>query len=190
MKRVRLHTDRLIIRDLPPRFCRQATSFHRDNLHFHQQWEPARPDEYYTAAAQRRILLGERRAENMLHLWMLEAAAGVQVRPPVIVGSITLSSIVRGGFQSCFLGYKLDSRFARRGYMHEALCAVIDHAFTGMKLHRLEANVMPENDRSLKLLAGIGFREEGRSTRYLKIRGQWRDHLHMVMLEEEWKGCG
>jgi len=181
---VRIHTARLLIRDLPPRAGGLAARFHRDNRHFHQPWEPSHPEPYYTESEQRRILRDGRRAENLLHLWMVEAEAAR--RPSVIIGSITLSSIVRGFFQSCFLGYKLDSGHARRGYMDEALSAVVNFAFVNMGLHRLEANIMPGNDRSLRLVAGLGFSEEGRSPRYLKIRDRWEDHVHMVMLSEDW----
>jgi len=188
MKDVRLSTNRLLIRDLPPRFGNAAARFHTENRHFHQRWEPNRPEPYFTAAAQRRILAGERRATDILHLWIFELPQAI-VRPSAPVGSITISGIIRGFFQSAYLGYKLDSRHTRRGYMREALCAVVNHAFTEMGLHRLEANIMPANDRSLKLVAGLGFCEEGRSRRYLKIRGDWEDHLHLVMLSEQWRGC-
>jgi ribosomal-protein-alanine N-acetyltransferase len=100
---------------------------------------------------------------------------------------VTLSSIVYGFFQSCYLGYKMDARYTRRGLMTEALTAVIEHAFTTMGLHRLEANVMPRNEASKGLLVKLGFHDEGIAKRYLQIQGRWEDHTHMVMLREEWE---
>lgn len=105
-----------------------------------------------------------------------------------VIGSVTLSSIVRGFFQNCLLGYKMDARFVRRGYMSEAVAAVLDYAFSTAELHRVEANVMPGNAASRGLLDGLGFREEGCARKYLKIQGTWEDHLHMVMLRDEWTG--
>jgi len=184
MKGVRLQTERLIVRDLPPRFGPVVARFHRDNREFHAPWEPGRPQGYFTPAAQRRILRNEARAPDMLHLWIFERRDAARRRTGPIAGSVTLSGIVRGNFQSCYLGYKLDRRFVGRGYMTESLRAVIDHAFGSMNLHRLEANIMPSNVRSLNLVTGLGFVNEGVASRYLRIQGTWQDHIHMVLLNE------
>jgi len=184
VKNVYIETSRLNLRDLPPRMANSAARFHRDNLDFHGPWEPKRPARYFTAAEQRRILRWERKSDQMLHLWMTLRDAGAE---DTIVGTITLSSIIRGYLQSCFVGYKLDRRFTGRGLMREGLAAVISHAFNRMQLHRLEANVMPGNERSLRLLHALGFTEEGTARSYLKIRDQWEDHVHMVLLSEDWK---
>ncbi|MVA19844.1 GNAT family N-acetyltransferase [Agrobacterium vitis] len=92
------------------------------------------------------------------------------------VGVFTLSQIVLGNFRSCYLGYYGMVAFAGRGLMTEALNAVIAHAFTEVGLNRVEANIQPENLRSIALVARCGFEKEGFSRRYLKIGGEWRDH--------------
>ena len=99
-----------------------------------------------------------------------------------IIGSITLSAIIRGAFESCYLGYKLRPDLYRQGFMREALVEVIDYAFREVHLHRLEANVMPRNQPSAALLRSLGFREEGVSRAYLSIQGRWEDHVHHVLL--------
>lgn len=66
--------------------------------------------------------------------------------------------------------------------MREALQAVIDYAFKQMKLHRIEANIMPANTRSIQLVKSLGFEEEGLAKKYLKINGHWQDHIHYVLL--------
>jgi [ribosomal protein S5]-alanine N-acetyltransferase len=191
MRGVRLTTERLLVRDLPPLAAGRVAQFHRENWDFHRQWEPYRRGEYFRAPLQRRILRSEAAADAALHLWMLlrepeGARCSRSWRRMPIVGSITLSSIIRGSFANCVLGYKVGAPYARRGYTREALCAVIDHVFASMKLHRIEANVMPSNLPSLELLRGLGFREEGLARRYLRIQGVWEDHLRMVMLCDEW----
>ncbi|MFW5814425.1 MAG: GNAT family N-acetyltransferase [Spirochaetota bacterium] len=183
MKGVALRTERLLVRDLPPRAAGRVARFHRENWDFHRRWEPHRHPRYFEAGSQRRIIAAERRSKEMLHLWLL--LRGRQRRLPLI-GSITLSSIVRGFFQSCYLGYKMDERYVRQGYMREALAAVLDYAFSTEGLHRVEANVMPANRASRGLLEAIGFREEGVARDYLRIQGRWEDHVHMVMLRNEW----
>ncbi|BCH60327.1 GNAT family N-acetyltransferase [Agrobacterium vitis] len=93
-----------------------------------------------------------------------------------VVGVFTLSQIVLGNFRSCYLGYYGMAAFGGRGLMTEALNAVIAHAFTEVGLNRIEANIQPENLRSIALVARCGFEKEGFSRRYLNIGGQWRDH--------------
>ena len=93
-----------------------------------------------------------------------------------IVGWFNVSEIVRGPFQSAYLGYGAVAPFAGQGYMREALRLLVRHAFTTMKLHRLEANIQPGNRASLALVERCGFEREGYSPRYLKIGGRWRDH--------------
>lgn len=93
-----------------------------------------------------------------------------------IVGVVNLSNIVRGFFQSGYLGYYAFAGYERQGHMKQGLQAVIRHSFKTLRLHRLEANIQPGNAASSLLAASCGFRKEGYSPRYLKVGGRWRDH--------------
>lgn len=93
-----------------------------------------------------------------------------------IVGVINVNSIVRGSFQSASLGYYVGADFQGQGYMQEGLEALITYAFNTMGLHRLEANIQPENRRSQALVERCGFVKEGYSKDFLYINGAWRDH--------------
>ena len=75
------------------------------------------------------------------------------------------------------LGYAIDQAHEGRGLMREALEATIEHAFTVLRLHRIQANYVPENERSGRLLERLGFRREGLAKDYLFIDGRWRDHV-------------
>jgi ribosomal-protein-alanine N-acetyltransferase len=104
-----------------------------------------------------------------------------------IVGVANLSQIVRGNFQSAYLGYYGGAPFAGRGYMRRGVSRVLDEAFGALGLHRVEANIQPANAASIALVRRLGFRLEGFSPRYLQIAGEWRDHERYAMLSEQWK---
>ena len=102
-----------------------------------------------------------------------------------LVGIFTVSQIVRGYFQSAYLGYYANARHAGKGLMSEAMALVLDHAFGPLSLHRLEANIQPGNAPSIALARGAGFRLEGYSPRYLLIGGRWRDHERYAITADE-----
>ena len=100
-----------------------------------------------------------------------------------IAGFIEITNIVRGAFQSGYLGYYMFKGFERRGYMQWALDTIIKKKAWGeLKLHRLEANIQAGNTASIELVKTLGFHKEGYSPRYLKIGGRWRDHERWAIL--------
>ena len=143
---------------------------------FHSPWATAPTDDERFAA----YLADARRADFEAMLLCREA-------DDAIIGFFNLSQIVRRGFQSAYLGYAVGKPFAGQGYMREGLELVLRHAFTTLRLHRVEVNIQPSNDKSIALARGGGFRREGFSPRYLKIGGRWRDHERWAILAEEWR---
>lgn len=93
---------------------------------------------------------------------------------------------MHGNFRSAYLGYYAFEPLAGRGLMRQGMAQVISYAFGKLKLHRLEANIQPENKASAAFARRLGFRREGYSRRYLKIFGRWRDHERWAMLAEDW----
>ena len=104
-----------------------------------------------------------------------------------IAGFININEIVRGLFQSGYLGYAAMAAYAGQGYMREGLELVLARAFTELRLHRLEANIPPGNQASIALVRSAGFVREGFSERYLKIGGRWRDHDRWAIRVEQWR---
>jgi [ribosomal protein S5]-alanine N-acetyltransferase len=101
-----------------------------------------------------------------------------------MAGVITIDSIVRGRFQSASVSYAAFAPTAGKGYMSEGLALVLEYAFTELRLHRLEANIQPGNQASLRLVQRLGFRREGYSPAMLFIDGAWRDHERWAITRE------
>ncbi|WJV50924.1 GNAT family N-acetyltransferase [Streptomyces flavofungini] len=93
-----------------------------------------------------------------------------------IVGGVNVNNIVRGSLQSGTLGYTAYASTTGHGYMTEGLGLVVRIAFGPMELHRLEANIQPDNTASLNLVRRLGFRREGYSAAFQFVNGAWRDH--------------
>lgn len=106
-----------------------------------------------------------------------------------IVGCVNLSEIVRGPFQSAYMGYQVFAPFAGQGYMRAALPLVLRVVFIELGLHRVEANIQPHNAASIALVKGAGFTREGYSPRYLKVAGRWRDHERWALTVENWRAA-
>jgi [ribosomal protein S5]-alanine N-acetyltransferase len=103
------------------------------------------------------------------------------------VGVFNFSEIVRGAFQSAYLGYYGFAEHAGQGYMSDGLSLALRVGFRSLRLHRIEANVQPANTPSITLVRRGGFTLEGYSRRYVKIAGRWRDHERWALLVEDWR---
>jgi ribosomal-protein-alanine N-acetyltransferase len=121
-----------------------------------------------------------RRLSGATHVSLL----AIETESRQIAGVINLNEIVGGSFQSAYLGYYGMETFAKAGLMTEAVGLAVRFAFNEIGLHRLEANIQPENSRSIALVKRLGFRLEGFSPRYLRVAGEWRDHERWVILAD------
>jgi ribosomal-protein-alanine N-acetyltransferase len=106
--------------------------------------------------------------------------------PGQLVGRASLSQVWRGNFGSCYLGYWIDQEMQGRGLMTDAVRTITSFAFGTLRLHRVQANVVPRNVASLRVLEKAGYRREGLAERYLQLAGVWEDHLMHAVTVEEW----
>ena len=104
------------------------------------------------------------------------------------MGQLTVSGIVGGSAAWGQIGYWVDQRVAGRGIVPTAVALATDYCFDVLRLHRIEVAIRPENTRSLRVVAKLGFRPEGLRPRYLHIDGDWRDHLVFALNAEEVPG--
>jgi ribosomal-protein-alanine N-acetyltransferase len=105
-----------------------------------------------------------------------------------LVGQLTVNNIVRGALRSAQIGYWVDREHAGRGIVTTAVALATDHCFGPVGLHRVEVDIRPENDPSRRVVAKLGFREEGYLVRYLDIDGAWRDHVTYALTVEDVPG--
>lgn len=173
-----LETPRLLLHPAMPSLAGALLDFYVCNCTYLRPFEPVRQKAFFTAEGQQTLL------EHEMAEWVEGRAyhfyLALREDPDRIIGSAALNSVVRGGFQSCFLGYKLDEGCQGWGFMTEAVTALVQFAFETLGLHRIEANIMPRNLASLAVVRRCGFQEEGISPKYLNINGVWEDHVHMV----------
>jgi ribosomal-protein-alanine N-acetyltransferase len=102
-----------------------------------------------------------------------------------LAGQVTVDNIVRGALRSGYLGYWIDRDAAGRGMASLAVALVCDYAFSEVGLHRVQADIRPENGPSRRLVERLGFSREGLLRRYLDIDGAWRDHLAYALLADD-----
>ncbi|MCG8423248.1 MAG: GNAT family N-acetyltransferase [Proteobacteria bacterium] len=148
----------------------------------HQPWEPIPEDgsDPVSRPVFRRFLITANTPSSQKHL-ICRATDGA------IVGYVGLSQIVMGPFCSSYMGYWVGKPYLRQGYATEGISLCVERAFTQLCLHRIEANIIPQNTASLATARKCGFHREGYSPRYLKIAGQWRDHERWAITVEDWQ---
>lgn len=153
------------------------------NASWLRPWEPSNPE-----TPLHRSSIGPYVA--MVRTMRREARQG-QALPWVVTyggqfaGQLTVGSIVWGSARSGQIGYWIDESFAGRGIIPTALAMAVDHCFTVVGLHRLEASIRPENTASRRVVEKLGLREEGVRVRQLHINGAWRDHVCYAITAEE-----
>lgn len=156
------------------------------NRQFLSATDPVRPTTFYTRP------FWERQVQQNQE----DALRGVAYRFFVfhgehIVGVANLSNVRRGALQAANLGYALDENAQRKGYMTEALQAVIRYAFAELGLHRIMADHLPDNHRSAALLARLGFEIEGYAKDFLRMGdGQWHDHVRTALVNRRRDSSG
>lgn len=174
---IALETARLLIRCPSEADAAVTVAFYKENAAHLKPWEPVRPAEFFTEEYWRARLRRNTAAVasvTAFTFYLFEKTNGAADR---LVGMVSLSNIERGPFQNVRLGYKLAEMAQGKGLMQEALSEILRYAFEVLQLRRIEANVIPYNERSRSLLRRLGFREIGIDEEYLEINGAVRPHV-------------
>lgn len=173
-------TDHLILSILHPNNADKVLLFYEKNKESFEPWEPEREPNFYTLSYQQVSLTVEYNMisnKKLLRYWVFH-----RDDPQTIIGSVNFYNIIRGAYSCCQLGYKLDEDYVGNGYALESVQAGIDLLLEEHGLHRIEANIMPSNKRSINLIKKLGFHYEGLCKSSIKINGKWEDHARYALI--------
>lgn len=184
-RKIKIETERLTLRTPIHSDFRAWTALRLQSEAYLTKWEPSWAEDHLT-----------RKAFTNRVYWASRSITGGTAMPlflirredQSLIGAITLDNIRRGPAQSATLGYWTGEPFARRGYMREAIDAVVHQAFTRLDISRVEAACLPENAASRGLLEKTGFKYEGVAQSYLQIDGRWRTHVLYAALRGDRRG--
>ena len=182
---VRIEGPQVYLRPARPADWQAWAQLRAASRTFLTPWEPTWPNDCLTRAS------FTRRLRRQATEWRDDIAYSFLVfehRTDTLLGGVGLSNVRRGVAQIATMGYWIGARFARHGFMTSAASLVLDFAFETLALHRVEAACLPHNDASRNLLEKLGFEYEGYARDYLRINGDWQDHLLFAMLREAWHG--
>ncbi|XDA97436.1 GNAT family protein [Sulfitobacter sp. LCG007] len=185
LRKLRIETERMTLRPPVHSDFRAWSALRVQSIEYLTPWEPSWAEDHLTRKAfTNRVYWAQRSvsAGTALPLFL------VRRDDDMLLGAITLDNIRRGPAQAGTLGYWTGEPFARRGYMREAIDAVVHHSFTRMDLSRIEAACLPENQASRGLLEKTGFKYEGVAQSYLQIDGRWRTHVLYACLRSDRRG--
>lgn len=173
-KKPKIPTNRGTLMLLEKQHAPLLYAYVKENKAFLEQWEPLRHESYYsmeTAVLRVDEMQKDFKRDRGLVLCLLNKDESE------ILAYSNYSSIVRGVFQACHLGYSVGEKYQGQGYMKEALAAGIKYLHEEMNINRIMANYMPHNQKSAAVLRSLGFEQEGKARKYLKIAGNWEDHI-------------
>ncbi len=175
-------TERTDVYLLTPDLADGLQRFLLENRSHFAPFEPLRNEDYFTLhSITQRIKSAQSDYDARKCLQMVFTLKGEHN----IIGSINFTNFIFGVFQACYLGFSLDQAYQGKGLMHEALSKSIGYIHETYGFHRIMANHLPDNARSSKTLASLGFVKEGYAHSYLKINGVWQDHvLNSLVLPE------
>lgn len=174
--------DKVFVRTLEKKDADAILQVELRNRGFFQKYTSLRESGFYTLEGQVDRIQKNNELQKLDQCYFF----GIfRIDSAELIGSIALSEVLRGPLQSCFVGYTLDQEHNGKGYMTEAVRLVVDYAFHDLKLHRIEAGVMPHNAGSIKVLEKAGFHKEGIAKKNVKINGKWEDHQVLAIISSD-----
>ncbi len=180
---MKLTGEKIYLRLLEESDAEAMLKLHVKNREFFKDYSPKKDDDFYTldnhlTAIKTSIEKTKQGLRYSFGIFLIEN--------DMLIGNITLAEILRWAMQSCFVGYYLDKEHNGKGYMSEAIKLIVEYGFKELKLHRIEAGVMPHNIGSIRVLEKAGFVKEGIARKNVEINGKWEDHQVLAIINEDY----
>lgn len=175
-------TDRLIVKLCGGDYARELLRFVSENRGFFAPWEALRQPAFFTEEFQEQVLLAEYQAAvkgRYLRYYLF-----LKEEPDHIIGTVSFSGLPTGLDRTCHIGYKMDRQHTGCGYAKEALQLLLAE-LPSLHIHRVEADIMPDNQPSRALAERLGFVCEGVARSSHEVAGQWQDHLRYAYILPE-----
>lgn len=180
-----IRTDRLELRILRPSAADIVTDYLRRNRIFHTPFHQKHDDIYFSVQEQKDYLRSDlnKFVDDIQYSFWISYIGDTNR----IIGRLSFSSVIRGSLESCLVGYHLDENEVGKGIMCEALSAGCQYMFQKQNLHRIQADIMPSNSRSIAVAKRCGFKRQGLNEMYMNINGEWKDHyIYALLNEKDW----
>lgn len=178
---MRIDGERIYIRYLDISDAEAVLDLQLRNKEFFKKYTTTKNQDFYTLKSQEEIIKDNARKKENDEKYSF----GIFTKDSnELIGNIALTEVLRGSLESCYIGYYLDMLYNGKGYMTEVVKLVVEFAFGNLKLHRIEAGVMPHNIRSMSVLEKAGFQKEGIAHKNVKINGVWQDHQVLAIVSE------
>jgi [ribosomal protein S5]-alanine N-acetyltransferase len=181
----RLYGRRLMVRPLVSSDFPAWNEVRRRNVEWLRVWEPSSQPAPVDPTRDRNLFANRCTTRERERQQGIAYGFGIFIDGN-FCGEINLNNVVRGAFQSAYVGYWIDEARAGRSYMSEAVVVVSRFAFEDLHLHRLEIDIIPRNTNSRRVVEKLRYREEGVAERFLEINGVWEDHVRYGITLEEW----
>lgn len=169
----------IYIRPLGLEDAEECLDFQVHNRSFFEAFAMERPIDFYTITGQqnlieRKIIAAKNDTDYYFGIFLQSTGT--------LIGTMQLFQVLRGSLQSAYIGYFLDKEHNGKGYTTEATKLLVEFGFEVLKLHRIEAGVMPHNIASIRVLEKAGFEKEGIARKNVRINGKWEDHQVLAII--------
>lgn len=175
-------TERLVLSVLNQNHADSVRQFYKENAAFFAPYEPAYPENFFTTEYHS-FLLGAQ-LKQFLHSEALRYYLFEKTDTRRIIGCIAFSHIRLGNERSCSISYKLAKSAQQKGYATEAARFLLQLVAMEFSIHRVEADILPDNLRSIRLAERLGFAFEGVAKSSHRIQGVWKDHVRYALILE------
>ena len=182
--RISIKTERLVLLTLDEEYTETVQAYLIRNEHHFRPYMPLWPDTYLSIENIEKTL-----KEQVLQMYKKQFLRFFIFHKDdrklnYILGDVNYSNFVYGAFLNCFLAYKTDKSALGKGIASEAVRAANTYIFNNLNLHRIEANIMPSNAASIRVIEKLGFKKEGISEKLFHINGKWEDHCRFALINE------